>query len=61
MSTGSRLGRPPLGPWLLYMGWMMGVNAIQSMCFSVSASLSWCLAVLLYIFLRRYESKESIC
>ena len=45
MSTGSVFGLPPLGLWLLYMGWMMGVNLFQSMRGSISASLSPCLAV----------------
>jgi len=40
MMTGSVLGRPPIGLWLLYMGWMMGVKAFQSMSGSTSASLS---------------------
>jgi len=43
--TGAVLGLPPLGPWLLYMGWIMGLKAPQSMSGSASASLSPSLAV----------------
>ena len=58
MSTGSVLGLPPLGLWLVYMDCMIGVRAFQLTSFSVLASISPCLLFYGRVFLPGKSQKS---